>query len=616
MGKRLLFCLIGSLCVVSAVAAPLAKVKAHGITGASKVAGRAEAVMPLSKFVAGIYDDNLELPNYYLIFSTSEQAAYDKNTGDISMPENGFCLYLDMYNNPTSPAKLPLGIYQEQSDLNGYGPFTYCPDYTYLLYYENGVDVGMFKVTGPIVVDTDDAGNYQLQVTSVDGEENVLLLTFEGRINMVGATEKPTVYPQITQDINCELNYGGISFYQGISDYSRQGASYLNLYSAPFDEQGGMLEDGWNLCMLVAHKRFTKRDSYEVVPGEYTGATDLSRNTWYPCREIDYTFGDQTFTLPFGSYIRKRVDGEFTYAYLKEGTFTIVKGEDGSYCGMLDAVTDLGYHVQCTWEGRIALNTDNATFEATVSNLTDDVDLKLDVLDKGRVYHQGLKGGTRCFLIDLGSPSGKDEVINEGGDLMRFEFLNPAMSPYVQPGVYTVVLDRWNDNELAAGGKYEPWSLNKGYFSNTGSSTGTRYAHFKEGSYCVYDVVAPIEEGTVQVKTDDFKNYEFDVKLMDDAGFEIRGSWSGPIEYCYDAEALGAQLAGIEGVEWDSTGVAVTVDGKIITVAGADDALVTVYNTAGAKCLEGKGGSVIDASALHQGIYVLRVGTKTFKIVL
>lgn len=372
---------------------------------------------------------------------------------------------------------------------------------------------------------------------------------------------------------------------------------------------------GFNLSMMVAHKRFTKRDSYQICPGTYTNAKNLARDTWYPCREIDY----MGITMPFGSYIRelKIVNGErsYTYAYLKTGEFTIEDNGDGTYKGTLDAVTTLGYTVKLTWSGAIALNTENASFQATISDLTDDVVLDFSKLEKGRIYHSGLKGGCRTFIVDLGSPSGKDEAINDGGDLLRMEFLADANDHLLKPGLYTVVPRRWNSDELRAGGTYEPMSLNKGYFGEHGDQIGTRYAHFRSGSYCVYDMVGPAEEGSVRVSTSDYQNYQFEIDLADDAGFKITGYWDKPIEYNYSPDAVLAEL-GIEGVGGDDTVIRVVQEGSNLLVLNAGNSPVEIFAIDGRLVRAATADALIPVDGLSEGIYVVKVKNATLKIKL
>lgn len=573
----------------------------------------------MQKIVATVYDDGYETPNYYILLSDNANVTYDKNTGNISNAAGSYLLTLDLYNYATSPVALPPGIYQPRNDINGYGAMTFDGDYTNMVYYVADDDSYGITIKDPIDVSVDNDGIYTLSVLvrDPDDQSNIIECVYTGRIPMQDVTDKGYVYPQLLEDCNVTLNKGGIAWYQGVTDLSRNGVSILDIYDVEFDNDNGVMKaDGWDLRMMIAHKRFVKRGSYTLVPGTYTMSTHLDRDTWYPCREISYNYGGTVITMPFGSFIRKRFNGDYTYAYLKDGTFTIVDDGNGQYHGTIDATTVYGYTVKGTWKGSMRLDESNADVEAVISNLTDDVALDFTPLETGRVYHTGLQGGCRTFIMDLGSPSGKDAGIINGGDLMRFEFLCPPNHSCVKPGIYTVVLDRWNEYELRAGGTYEPYSLNQGHFDSNGGSSGTRYAHFEDGRYCVEDLHGPIYEGTVQVSTTDYINYYLEINLLDDAGFEITGTWDGPIEYNYDAAALEAQLMGINDVAADPNAVKAVVEGKNILVLNAGNAPVQLYNTQGALSLTSTADMAIDASSLPAGIYILKVKNTVIKIAL
>lgn len=571
---------------------------------------------------ASIYDDrNYKVPNFYVILSDNESTTYNDKTGTVTAPAGSYTLVLDLFNYcPDDGLYLPEGTYTMLEDDSVERPRGFTHEFSMLNYYDEKSAQHSIQLENPIEVTRDANGRYTVS-TLVQSGNNLVKVTYNGPITFTSATEKPTVYPQIKHDITANLDKGGISYYQGVTDASSQGVSYLDLYDVDFDRDNGIMNaEGYSLCMMIAHKRFTKRSDYAVCPGVYTQSNSLSRNTWYPGREIDY----MGYIMYFGSYIRemKIVNGErtYTYAYLKTGEFTIEDNGDGTYKGKLEAITTLGYAVSLTWSGAITLNTDNATFQATISDLTDDVEMDFSPLEKGRIYHSGLQGGCRTLIVDLGSPSGKDEAINNGGDLLRMEFLADPQHHLLQPGLYTVIPRRWNSNELAAGGTYEPWSLNKGHFGSVGDQIGTRYAHFRPGSYCVYDMVGPAEEGTVRVETTDYKNYTFTIDLTDDAGFKMTGLWDNkPIEYCYDANALKAEIdgnTGIDDIEADSEAIRVVLEGDQLFVINAGNAPLAVYAADGRHLVNTTADKMIPAATLGKGIFIIKVNNKSIKFAL
>ena len=576
------------------------------------IAAAMASTKELQYSVVAIYDAaGLSVPNYYLILSDSETAKYDQLKGSLSITD-GYVLTLDTYNQATDPLQVLPGTYNPIGDAEA--PFVFDPEFSELVYYKEGQAQNKTKITSPVTITSSDNGIYTITTKAVDPVTNEQLdLSFKGRIPVTDSNEKPTAYTMMKKDVEVTMN-GGVAFYQGVTDYSNNGVTYINLYSGDFDaSSGGMKSDGFNLAVMVAHKRVTKPKDFQVFPGTYTNATDLARFTWYPCREVEYGFGGESITMPFGSFIRERKNGQFTYGYLKTGTFVINTDENGNVSGTLDAVTDLGYTVKVTFSGPMDLNTDNATFTTAVSNLTDDVDLDFSKLETGRIWHSGLKGGCRTFVVDLGSPAGRDEAINYGGDLLRMTFLSPANDAVVKPGLYTVAPRRWNSYQLNAGATYDPMGLEQGFTTDE----GTRYAHFKEGSYCVYDLLGPCHEGTVLVKTDDYKNYTFEINLVDDAGFEIRGTWENrPLEYFYSAEDLEKELGGVTVVTGDEATVKVAVEGRNIVVLNGGDAPVQLIDLNGRTVATGNAAESIDASGLPANIYILRINNQSIKIAL
>lgn len=568
--------------------------------------------------VIGLYDDeSYEVPNYLIQLSDDETAKYDQRAMKVTM-STGYLLQLDLYNVATDPRAVVAGTYTPKTS-EKVSAGTYDADYSELSYYEDGkLKTAATRLSAPIEITTTGNGVYTVTTTAKDpvsGQD--LELSYTGRLPLSSTKDKPSSFTQLRRDLlDANLDKGGICFYQGVSDYSNNGVSYLNLYSAEFNDNGGMPNDGINLVMMVAHKKFAKKELVTIIPGTYTNATTLARNTWYPCREIEYALGNESVSMPFGSYVRIRKNGEYTYGYLKTGTFVLETDGNGNVNGTLDAYTDLGYHVTASFSGPMSINTDNATFKSGVSNLIDDVDLDFSKLNKGYISHDGLKGGCRVFTVDLGSS--RDSEIYNGGDLMRLEFLAPTSTAVLQPGVYTVVPIRWNDYELHAGGTYEPMSLNKGYFNDQGLMIGTRYAHYEEGRYRVWDFAGPADSGTVKVETTDHESYRFEINLVDDSGFEIRGSWDKPIEYLYDRNALEEEikLSGVALNPADESNITVAVDNRTITVANAGDATVLIFDLNGRKVAEAGADTLIDASKLAPAVYILSVNNKSFKLIL
>lgn len=577
------------------------------------------ATLEMSQSVVGLFDQQgYDVPNYYVILSDQSSATYNQKTGAVSL-EQGYLLTLDLYNELTDPLRVLPGIYRSSADMTA---FTVNPDVSSLSYYSGGKKQSATTLASDVVVSVDGDGVYTLTASVTDPvDKQTRELRYVGRLPIIDVNSSPASFPMLKKDlVDVKLNAGGIAFYQGVTDYSNNGVTYLNFYQGTYSEQGTLLGDnGIELAMMIAHKRMASKSAYTIVPAEYTSATSFARDTWYPCREIQYP--GVTGGVPFGSFIRVKENGSFVaYGYLKSGTLTISYDETSRHLtGRLDAYTDLGYHVTATLDGNVIYNFDNATFKSALSNLTDDVELDLDYLQHGRIFHLGEKGACRSFVVDLGSPAGKDSDWGVPVDLMRLEFLMPANEAVVKPGVYTVVPRRWNSDELRAGGTYEPMSLGKGSADHGTSSSpatiGSCYAHFKENLTYVIDYFAPVDAGTVRVATEDYINYTFDINLLDDAGYRITGLWDNkPLEYAYDSNKLAEEL-GVESIAANGS-LSAVVEGRNIIVLNGGDAPVAVYDISGRTVATGHADRVIDASDLSAGVYVLTVKGTSLKIAL
>ena len=129
----------------------------------------------------------------------------------------------------------------------------------------------------------------------------------------------------------------------------------------------------------------------------------------------------------------------------------------------------------------------------------------------------------------------------------------------------------------------------------------------------MYDLAGPIDDGQVKVTTTDYQNYNIEIALVDDAGFEIRGTWDGPVQLMYNYDDL---VAGIESVGADHNGIQAVVEGRDIVVLNAGNAPVALYNTLGSLMLSTTADTPINASAFPAGVYILKVSNTTFKIAL
>ena len=135
--------------------------------------------------------------------------------------------------------------------------------------------------------------------------------------------------------------------------------------------------------------------------------------------------------------------------------------------------------------------------------------------------------------------------------------------------------------------------------------TETMTVQLKDGAQVEYNVA----------DTEDYKTYHFEIKLVDDIGFEVRGEWNKPLEYLYDAENLDKELSGIT-TPTGAADVKVVLEGRNIVVLNGGNAAITLYDLNGRTVATGNAAEVLDASAFGAGIYVLTINNQSIKIAL
>lgn len=570
---------------------------------------RAAVTIPTSvtKCLTASYDPTEDdVAEFYLIFSDKLDASWSKEDGP--QVKDGFALRLDIYAPTSSPIVLPDGTYTASSD---YTAMTYDPDYSYVEYYDaNGVmSSTVYDLSGGISITRAEDGTYTVKANVKNGS-TVTEVVYNGAITFDDGSLPPSIYNQIGRNLNLEFN-GALANYDGNLYESNTGAMYINLYDHAFNpETGGMLEDGFSIALQVFGKLFANSKEATLDPGTYTVARNFKRFTFFPGLEVDY----MGTTVILGSYAKERnpslyVDG-FGYSYLTDGTVVIEDMGDKVFRITIDAVTSQGHQVKGTFEGKVPVNDQSDDKGGTaLSTLEDDVTLDLEQIPVCRAYNNGVTNGCQRFIVDIGSPSGKDG--NTEGDILRMEFLLAEGTPILSEGTYTVV-DEKLDTSM------EPFKLTKGYFAATSTGgtdlSGTRYMHFEAGRTLIMDHYAPADAGSVGVKKNADDTYTFTINLIDDAQFRIDGSWTGPMILMYDPNSFGA----VDDVLADSN--------EAISVEWIDTSTLLIGGTqsaAGAKVFDVYGrlmncrvnGIMVDMSGVSAGIYVLNLNGKSIKVV-
>lgn len=195
--------------------------------------------MHMDYVLTSLYDQsNYKVPNYYIVLSDNADARYDNNTGSIIAPAGAHTLILDLYNyTADEEITLPAGTYT-MIEGTAERPFGYTYEYTMLNEYNENGEQNSVQLTAPVEVTKMDNGQYHISTTCIFSNKSVNV-SYDGPLTFGSSTEKPTVYPQINHNITANLDKGGVSFYQGVTDLSSQGVSYINLYDVDFDETNG-----------------------------------------------------------------------------------------------------------------------------------------------------------------------------------------------------------------------------------------------------------------------------------------------------------------------------------------------------------------------------------------
>ncbi len=611
MKKSLLLATFALSLLAMPAAAQTTYTKAHASMSSIKNAAKAKPVADaqvttLTSVVAAYYtkaSTGVVLDNYYLVLSDKSDATYDDAQGSIDATD-AKVITLDLYGPATGSTILPAGEYVADGSVDD-AEQVYDPDYSFADYYNaNGKSLSDPPlITGNVSVTKNTDGTYTLTFADAEGTS----YTYTGALSFYDRNGSNTVYPQITTDVNTTFT-GGLAFYHGNLMESNTGNIYINLYDCDFDDTtGAMNGKGFNLSICAFNRLFGDPAQAKIVPGTYTVARNFNVNTYFPGMEIDYS----GITVLMGTYIKQRkamsgADSDYAFGYITDGTITITDGdESGTYNFEVDCTTDRGHKIKGTAKN-ISFNiidmSDDDT-KSAVSNLDHDVTLDLDYIKTARAYYTGRQNGVNVFVVDIGSPSGKDG--NEG-DLFKMEFQTSTSASELPAGTYELM----EENHLWTN-LYAPYKLTQGYFDNYGELIGTRYWHFAKDRYQVVDTFASVITGRVGVEVLENKNYKFTIDCADGRGFLIQGEWTGPLELNYDTATAIESLS-------DDKKVGVYVSGSTVSVSGAAaDDKVSIYAADGQLVAEGKGNGPIQTGTLGGGLYIVKVADKvTTKFVM
>lgn len=614
--KRSITCLLLGCLVTAASAADFSKLKANAPISVATTADEATEITFTSN-IAAIYDGSLYEPmgDYYTILATSNRAMYDSNLGQVTASDC-WVLSLDLINEPSSSLSLPSGVYKAIEDPYPDIPaaFSVVKDYSIAQYYDAN---GNVTIEGTLVEDvtievTDNIYKLTTTVNATDGK--TYNIVYNGRIPFIDPSQKTFAYRQLNEDRKDIEFTGGMGFYYGPFQSSKAGTMMIQLYDKPFDKETGRMDDNTQMiCINILGRIFSDESKITIDPGTYP-ITKNSAQRGIACaaRELDY----MGTTIILGTFLQDRNDTKYgsdrsAYGYLESGDVVIESVPEGYHIYLKNGKTNMGYEITFDYTGEVSpiLNESAESGETFLSTIEDDVALSISDITKAHLWNGGIINGCQTFLLDIGSPSGRDKERDKGGDIMRIEFVceNGATQP--TPGNYTIMEEKFENY-------YAPGTLGQTkWVSSTGGGTdisGTRYMHFEKDRYYVMDHYAFINVGNVGLTISDddeagYPVYDVDINLMSDNGYYITGTWHGPVEDMRKPSAIGSVAT-----DGEEPLVASLGNGRyqVINYAGT----VYVYSVSGMLCGSYESSSAIDLSTMPDGLYLLKTGNKTFKI--
>lgn len=509
----------------------------------------ADKTINLSYVPAAFYTPATEttLASYYFVASS---VSGDYSTGDLYAP-SGWVLSVDFTNDGESGEELPEGTYTKG---DGSKSFTYDAAGSMVEYHNASNTVTeSYELQEDVVVSKNTRGQYVITTTFTNKFKMKNTMRFVGNWRFNNSNNTTDYYNQLTHHINTTFT-GGFASYYGNLYQSNTGNMLIRLYDCEFEENGAMKEgaEGYALELMVFGPLFGNPADAEVAPGHYVVARNFTRDTWFPGMEIDY----MGITMAFGTFAQeKRNDPSFgsdgyAWAYASNGTIDIEDAGEGKVRIKVDLKSKTGYDIRGTFEGVLPVrDLSDDRKGAVVSTLTSDLALNLSYLNHAHIYDNGIQGetNTRSFTVDLGSDMDPDgSVLPEidsnpyGADVMRLEFLTAVDAQNIPEGTYQVMEENYTTY-------YAPFRMRQGYFANGGEITGTRWMHLAPNRYYVMDGHAPAYGGSVSVEhggtnTEGEKIYTFRINLIDDAEFNITGSWTGPVVFHEGPDASIGQI--------------------------------------------------------------------------
>ncbi len=466
------------------------------------------------------------------------------NLDRYEMPAEVGDMYISMYlyapldEDPTN-AVLPSGTYAQDST---HAHMTWDPRHTVaIVKVSEGQEMDYFPYPlseGTVYVSRE-GDEYTINVAfKLTGDETEVRAQYVGPITFASGGSSANDIKNFESDPNVTLE-SAYGTYYGSWAYPHADDITLRFRKNIYDENGDVIQS-YSLTTMIFISKLADYtiENPQVPSGKYDVTMKKTPDMNNTPFTVSYGFlGDYMGELiPFGSSLMMTDYKEgLTYAgYFTGGSMTVANN-DGEYDIEFNFITPEGLDITAHFNGEIEIenrcnnNSDPNYLGANgkpISSLTEHINLNIEENNLALIAHYGnyIFPDKAAWYFSLGAIDKNGDEKNTG-DYIQTEFLKNIV-PYADavsaiPGTYTV------------SSSHEANTLLPGY-SSFGNNSPFYTWYGDLGSYdneLGYNTkMAPIASGTMVIEDLGNGIYSFTFDFVDDAGYTVKGSWSGPAD--------------------------------------------------------------------------------------
>lgn len=483
----------------------------------------------LDKLVSAVYrtDNEAVAGNYEVAFGNTTKMEWE---GDMQV-------FLDLYNvadsDPINPV-LPSGIYEPNSD---YSAFSYSPSDSYVDIVVEGGELVSSPIMGTVTVERT-GPTYTITVvgTLMLLDDMEFSARYTGTMQFVqGGT---SAYEFFDNDFEvtpkeAQMRYWGGWFYPFADDVG------IEMFDGEFDSNGSMTSGYYVHISRVMMPKYADYNA-EYIPladGLYEVAVLPEANYCLPYAieygRIEDLFGDKHFV---GSYITYTDGDTKRVAIITGGTMTVERSDD-DYTITADFVAENGVKIKVNYSGELIvgnLNDNDVSMpERPYTTLTEDhtYNFPAETTYTAACFGEYMKNGYDLWFITI---MGYNNSYPDGyGDMFTTELLveSGGARDKMPTGTYNIALE------------IKDHTMFPGIVDYAGNIFFTWYGDLTPDAEGYSSQVAPIVSGTVTVEEVEDGDYHFTFDLVDDAGNNITGEWTGDGEAIDLSEQVSSQSA-------------------------------------------------------------------------